>query len=381
MKKKKKLYFEYPYIGYEILEEVPLMYGIKGNPIAVFKIINPVVESCSDIEEYQKAHSTFLQIIKLLGDNMIFQKVDVISHKVFNEKSEDDALEEKYLEHFRGRKFKAITTYISITESFIGSSKMAKYNKEKLNDFLNKIKKIDQILTEQDCKPKLLNLAEMEDLMLRYSVFDFDYTKPVYADNILAEDTHLQIGEKYVKSLTLVDTEKMTIPNQISPVDIVGGSEHTAYPIDNMRLLFQAEDYETLIYNQVIEVCHQTKMKTALELKQKRSMSVPDPTNTLSAEDINSILQDIARDGQLLVRAHFNIIIGCDDMEKLRKCSNWFESSFFTKGFVMGRNSYNQMELWRCGFFGNGNELDKNDMFITASDSSVAFFFREKADR
>lgn len=380
MTKKKKLLFEYPYIGYEVLDNIPLLYGLKGNPIAIFKIENPVLESCSDIEQYQKAHSIFLQIIKLLGDNMILQKTDIISHKVFDEKGEKDVLDDKYLEHFNERKYKVITTYLSITESFIATSKIAKYNRAKLNDFLNKINKIQQILKEQSCNPVLLGDADMEDLMLRYSIFDFDYTKPAYADNIMAEDTHLQIGEKYVKCLTLVDTEKMAVPGTISTVDIIGGHEdsNTAYPVDNMRVLFEAEDYEILVYNQVIEVPQQTKTKAALELKQKRCLSVPDPINTLSAEDIDKILQDIARDGQLLVRAHFNIIIGCESMSKLRKCSNWFESSFFSKGFVMGRNSYNQMELWRSGFFGNGNELDKNDLFITASDSAIAFFFSER---
>lgn len=383
MRAKKKIIkdiFEYPYVKQEILDDIPLIYGLKGNPIAVFEIVNPVLESCSDIEQYQNAHSTFLQIIKLLGDNMILQKIDIISHKLFDVKGEKDVLEDKYLEHFRGRKFKTITTYLAITESFIGSTKTAKYNRNKLNDFLNKIHKIEQILKEHSCKPELLNFEKMDDLMLRHSIFNFDYTNSPYADNILAEDTHLQIGETFVKSLTLVDTEKMIVPNEISTVDIVGGNidNNTAYPIDNMRVLFEAEDYETLVYNQVIEVVQQTKTKGALELKKKRCTSVPDAINTLSANDIERLLTDIAQDNQLIVRAHFNIIIGCESIAKMKKCSNWFESAFFSKGFVMGRNSYNQMELWKGGFFGNANELEPYDYFLTTSDSAVAFFFSER---
>jgi type IV secretory pathway VirB4 component len=380
MKKKKKLVFEYPYIDFEIEQDIPLLYGVKGNPIAVIKMENPVLESCSDIEEYQKAHNIFLQILKLLGDSMILQKIDIVSYKLFDTKGEKDVLEDKYLEHFKGRKFKSITTYLSITESFIGSSKIAKYNRSKLDDFINKINKVEQILKDNSCSPKLLDLSEMEDLMLRYSVFDFDYTKPVYGDNIMAEDTHLQIGDKYIKSLTLVDTEKMVVPNHISPVDIVGGKEgsNTAYPIDNMRVLFEAEDYEVLIYNQVIEVCAQTKTKAELELKKKRCVSVPDAINALSARDIEQLLEDIVENNQLIVRAHFNIIISCESITKMRKCANWFESVFFSKGLVMGRNSYNQMQLWRGGFFGNANEIDKNDMFLTTSDSSIAFFFQSE---
>lgn len=383
MKKKelKRKNWEFPYIDYEILDDIPLIYGVKGNPISVIKIVNPVLDSCSDIEQYQNAHSIFLNIVKLLGDNMILQKIDIIKHHFFNsKKGQKDLLEDKYLEHFEGRKYKSITTYLAITESFIKSTKIAKYNQKKLSDFLNKISKIEQILREYSCIPSLLSHSEMDELMLRYSIFNFDENHPICADNILSEDTHLQIGDKFVKCISIVDTEKMAIPSEVSMVDIVGGNieSNSAYPIDGMRLLMDAEDYETLVYNQVIEICSQSKITAELKLKQNRSTSIPDPINTMSAEDIDKMFDDVARNNQLIVRAYFGIIIGCSSMKQLQQCSNWFESSFFSKGFVIGRNSYNQIELFRTGLFGNANEFNVNDMFITSSDSALTFFFSEK---
>lgn len=381
MKKRKRKVWEFPYIEYEMLDDIPVIYGVKGNPIAIMKMVNPVLESSSDIVSYQAAHNIFLNIIKQLGDGMILQKIDVISHVLFNaEMGTKDVLEDKYLQHFEGRKYKTITTYLSVTESFIRSTKIAKYNKSKLNDFLNKISKILQLLNEQYCQASLLSHQDMDTLMLRYAIFNFDDKTPIVADNILSKDTHLQVGNKYIKTLLVVDTETMSIPSDISTVDIVGGraDSNTAYPVDTMRLLFEADDYDTLVYNQIIEISHQNKITAELKLKQNRSRSIPDPINTLSSEDIDQMFEDVARNNQIIVRAYFGITVGCDSMKKLNKASNWLESSFSSKGFLIGRNSFNQMELFRIGLFGNGNELNTNDMFITSSHSALAFFFYER---
>lgn len=380
-KKQKRKVWEFPYLDYDIIDDTPIIYGVKGNPIAVMSIVNPVLENCSDVDAYKDAHALFLNIVKILGEGMIFQKIDVIKYSAYkSEVGTKDILEDKYLEHFEGRKYKSIITYIAITESFINSNKLAKYNKSKLNDFIAKTSKIVQLLIENNCKADLLNHKEMDELMLRYSIFDFNMDNPIVIDNILAKDTHIKVGDKYIKTLCVVDTETMSIPNDISPIDVVGGEvgSNTAYPVDTMRLLFEAEGFNTLVYNQVIEVCSQNKITAELKLKQNRSRSIPDPINTMSAEDIDRMFEDVARNNQTIVRSYFGITIGCDSMKELTTCTNWFETSFSSKGFLIGRNSYNQMELFRVGLFGNANELDLNDMFITSSNSSLSFFFSER---
>lgn len=378
----KKKVLELPYIGYEDIGNYTLLYGEKGNPIVIFKIANPVLELAADIDVYVEAQEVFMKIVKTLSDGMLIQKTDIVQKKPYEPKEEKDKLLETYQQHFKGRVYKSLNTYFTITTSFIESrKKIAKYSKKEEKEFFNKIDKVFQIMQDANMKPEVMRQKEIDVLLRRLLTFNFDEDKPLYAENIKADDSHITIGKKFLKSITIVDTEKMGVPSLISPVEIKGGEDLekdiTAYPVDNMKVIFDNDDYTTLLYNQVIEICQQTKTVAELEVKKKRSISVKDPSNTLGAEDIDAILNDIARNSQLLVRAHFNLLIGCDSEELLSRSVNFFESAYFSKGFLTGRNSVNQMELFRTCLLGNANELKHYDMFLTSADSAVCFFFKE----
>lgn len=378
---KKKVY-PLPYIGFGQIGKYGVLYGIKGNPIVVIKVQNPVLEMAADQNVYNDAHETFMKIVKTLSDGMVIQKTDIIYQSPYQgEKTEDNLLMESYHDHFEGRIQKNLQTYISITPSFIESKKITKYSKKKDLEFFNKIDKVVQILNESGMKPIALSAKEIDTLVRRFLTLNFDPQKGIYADNILADDSNLIIGEKYVKAITLVDTDNMAVPNFISDVSIEGvssGNDNISYPIDNLKVLLDCDEYEVLVYNQVIEISNQSKTITSLEIKQKRSIAVPDPSNKMGAEDIERILEDVARENQLLVRAHFCIILGCETHEKLTKTVNFFESQFFNKGFIISRNNINQQQLFDSALFGNANELKHHDMFMTSSDSAVCFFFKER---
>src|SRR3546814_6885772 len=81
-----------------------------------------------------------------------------------------------------------------------------------------------------------------------------------------------------------------------------------------------------------------------LELKRKRHSGVPDPANLIAVEDIDQLLVDVARENQLLVNAHFNIVL-CAESEKIGKAANYVEAALFQQGIIPSRNSYNQLEL------------------------------------
>lgn len=381
MKKRKVKVFELPYIGCEQVRSYTVIYGVKGNPIITIKVDNPVLEMCADSDLYADAQELFTKVVKILGDGMIIQKTDVIYQKPYNPDPEEDYLLKAYQEHFRGRIQKSLSTYISITPSFIETKKISKYSKKSDTALFNKIDKIVQIFAEAGMNPTSLTQYEIEHHIKRFLTFNFDQNSAPSQDNILSYDTHLQVGEKFVKCVTLVDTEIMGIPSLISPIAVEGGKELNellAYPVDNMKVLFDNDDYEALLYNQVVEVCKQTKTIAELGVKKRRSISVKDPSNDLAVEDIDSMLSDIARDNQLITKAHFNIVLGCDSMTKLNKCVNFYESAFLSKGFIVGKNTFNQMELFRSCLFGNANELNTNDMFLTSADAAICFFFKER---
>jgi len=99
-----------------------------------------------------------------------------------------------------------------------------------------------------------------------------------------------------------------------------------------------------------------------LEVKRKRHSSVPDPANLMCVEDIDRLLVDVARDNQLLVNAHYSMIV-CADTDKIDKTANFIEAALFQQAIIPSRNAYNQFELFRCALPGVGVELKKYDWF------------------
>lgn len=113
-----------------------------------------------------------------------------------------------------------------------------------------------------------------------------------------------------------------------------------------------------------------------LELKKKRHSGIPDPANLLCVEDIDLLLNDVARENQLLVNCHFNIVLAAGN-EEIQKAGNFIESALFQLGIIPSKNAYNQLELFRCALPGNGVELKNYDWFLTTCDAAICFFFKE----
>jgi type IV secretory pathway VirB4 component len=146
--------------------------------------------------------------------------------------------------------------------------------------------------------------------------------------------------------------------------------------VDNLFFLHSVPDYRCIIYNQLIEIPGQQLTLNKLELKRKRHSGVPDPANMMAVEDIDQLLVDVARENQLLVNAHFNILL-CADNEKISKAANYIEAALFQQGIIPSRNAYNQLELFRSALPGGGVELKKYDWFLTTSDAAICLLFKE----
>jgi ABC-type cobalamin/Fe3+-siderophores transport system ATPase subunit len=53
------------------------------------------------------------------------------------------------------------------------------------------------------------------------------------------------------------------------------------------------------------------------------------------------------------------------------------ENKLFTKGIIVSKNAYNQLELFRAAIPGNGTELRDYDLFMTTNEAALCFFFKE----
>jgi len=318
MAKGLKKRFELPYIGVDT-EHDPLhiLYGSKGEASAIFRITNSVVQYSANSDHYEDYHSNMLAVVKIMGDGHFIQKLDVFSNNAFEDSISEEYLQVKYDQHFNGRVYRDVKTFLAITRK----SKSGKYiyNAKADQEFRQKVSKIAQLLQETKFGPKMLREAEINDLVRRTLMMDFA-SKAVRMDNIKAHDTHLNIGDRFVKCLSLVDIDNIDLPENVSPyIERSDKEALKGFPVDTMAFLHGIKGYDTLVYNQVIDIPEQVRTLQKLELKKKRHQGVPDPQNDFCAQDIDQLLTDVARENQLLVNAHFSIMVSAEGEDGLTR--------------------------------------------------------------
>lgn len=373
MSKRKR--FDLPYFGFDNKEgDFHIIYGKRGEASVVFKITNNIVQYSADPELYENFHNSLLSVVKIVGEGHFVQKLDIFSNNEFFEEISEEYLQKAYDKHFNGRIYRSIITYLVITRKPRTSTYI--YNKAADDEFRRKLTKVEQALSEAKFRPVPLKDFEIDEVVRRTLMMDF--VSPVISmDNLMTANSHLTIGERRIKSISLVDIDRVDLPEVVSPyLEKNDQSSMRGFPVDTMGFLHSIKGYETLIYNQVIDIPYQTKVLQKLELKQNRHEAIPDPQNTFSAQDISNLLADVARESQLIVNAHFNIVVSAKP-DDLTRTVNSIENALFAQKITINHNGYNQLELFRSILVGNAVELKEYDWFMTTSDAALCFFFKE----
>ena len=85
--KLKKLKFDIPFIGYDFGSEngwdFDALIGKYGNPVIGIKIKNVVEQYSADPDMYIKFHTILNQVVSIIGENRIVQKLDIFSKKIY----------------------------------------------------------------------------------------------------------------------------------------------------------------------------------------------------------------------------------------------------------------------------------------------------------
>ena len=364
-----------PYVGIDHYQGMSLLYGERGDFSAVLRITNPVLQYGADPEVYTTFQKVLLGVVKILGEGHIIQKQDVFVRRKYRGEPAGEFLQQKYQQHFDGREYTEIRTYLNITRQ-VKKGAFYTYDKRVLVTFGQNMAKVFELLAGASLKPAYLGKAEINRYVNR--VLTMEFASPdVALDNIRCADRELRIGEKAIRCLSMVDTDSVDLPEQVAPYvsrTETGGMRD--FPVDNLFFLHHVPGYRTIIYNQLLEIPGQQLTLGKLEVKRKRHSGVPDPANLMCVEDIDRLLVDVARENQLLVHAHYSMIV-CADADRIDKTVNFIEAALFQQGIIPSRNTYNQLELFRCALPGGGVELKKYDWFLTTADAALCFFFRE----
>lgn len=383
----KKQVFDIPFIGYDYGKDhnwdFDVLFGQYGNPIIGIKIKNVVEQYSADPDNYLNFHTILNQVVSIIGEGRIVQKLDIFSKKKYTAEPSNLFLQQKYSEHFDGRLYKTIETVLLFTDIIQDQvkkkgSRTSAFSEKSYKELRDKCQKVFMLLKQNDCEPQFLFEKDFEYYIS--GVLSMQFSDLPIFDNIKSTNEYLQIGNRFVKNISYVDVENIDLPSEIEPYSLLGGNSAAAETaVDNFTFINELEDYETLVYNQIITIPNQAQQQRELDKKKKKHEGAANnsPSNTIIAEEIQTLLHNIAIDGQLVVNAHFSLLFSANSLEELEGTQSMIENKLFTKGIIVSKNAYNQLELFRAAIPGNATELREYDLFMTTSEAALCFFLKE----
>lgn len=371
----KRTTFKMPYVGIAVDKGVTILYGDQGDFSVIFQITNPALQYGADAAPYIAFHQLMAGLIQILGEGYIMQKQDVFFRQTYKGQPAEEFLQQKYHAHFLGREYTGLKSYLTITRQ-VKKNTFFTYDQKVYADFHQMVAKTGDMLEGAGLNAVLLDEKEVRFFVNR--ILGMDFSSPaIVLNNLKAGDEELEIGERSIRCISLINTDSIDLPEKISTYSEKQDNKGLqGFPMDNLSFLFQVPEFQSIIYNQVIEIPAQRLTVNKLELKRKRHSGVPDPANLICVEDIDQLLVNVARENQLLVNVHYSIAV-CAEQTKLSKAVNFIEAALFQQGILCSRNAYNQLELYRCLLPGNAVELKKYDWFLTTSDAALCLFFKE----
>lgn len=365
--------FESPFIGIEEIDGISVLYHNEGHYSAVLEIKNPILQYSGDENLFYDYHRTLMSIVKILGEKYILQKQDIFFDQTFKGKTSEDFLSQKYFEHFEGRKFKEFKTYLTITRK-IKRNSFFTANERDFENFVTKIHKVIDVLKDARFYIKPLNPKETSLLLKKFSGFSFNDTT-IKRDNIEASRENLRIRSKVLKTISLIDIDEINFPNKIKPYSIENLG--FPFPVDLCSFISKTPYVETVVYNQVISIPNQKQILSNLERKKKRHGSMPDPANDLAVKDIDLALENIARNNELLVNSHYNIMLYGNETD-VTNGLNFIDLALSKIGINPSERSTNQLELFRASHPGNTTEYNEAyDFFTMPLSAAVCLLYKE----
>jgi conjugation system TraG family ATPase len=372
----KKNVFDNPYFAIAETAGIAILYNKTGETSIIIQYQNLAEQFGADQDQYTNTHQMFSAILKSMGSDLTLQKTDIIFTTAYQPVTgKEDLLSNKYHEHFKGRPYKKILSYLILT-AIPKKGNFFTYNEREFENFTTVAGKVFEILGAYKCSPSYCSSAEINELTRRLMVMNFT-DKALSVNNFRKpkSEDYIEYADKIIKCVALVDIDHVDLPASVSPYN-VRNELSPGFPVDPMTFLFDLQNCDTVVYNQVVSIPEQQKTKIRLELKKKRHSSIPDAANTIAMEDIDQLMIDIAKSNSLLVNSHYSIIFKCD-ADQAKTVYNFIENKLFDNQIVPSKSAYNQIELFRGALPGNANELKEYDKFLTTSDAAICFFLKE----
>lgn len=363
-----------PYIGIKTYEgklDLDVLFNTSGDYGVLVRVKNKVEVDSASSEPYYEYLNTLDQIIKDLPSGFIIHKQDVFYKKTFKSDYKGSSfLRKSFFKNMEGRVFLEQETILTISKE-VKKARFFSHSDREFNEFLEEVAKMYFKLNESGLKPEVLKKEQIENHLIKSMMCDFNTEFP-YLNNIKPNDEFLEVGNREVQVVNLVDISRVDLPSEIMPVS----QKQRNFWGDILSFFFDLEA-DTLIYNQIIYVENQREIRGELERKKRRHESVIDPANDLAAEEIQEVFMNIEKSNTLLVRTHYSIIFSAH--KDVRKdISNQIEGQLFRIGVRPSKEAYNQFELLEANLPVNQSRMQDYDKFLTTLDVALCFCFLEQ---
>ena len=377
--------FEDIYFSVEDVENKGIIYTKKGDYSAVLEMENPIKKYSADTDSYYDFTTLMASVIQVLGEGYALHKQDVFVRKNFDmsrvaakkkKGSKKAFLSEAYFRFFNGREYIEATTYLVITQKGKKGG-IHTYDNSKWRDFLVKIQKVSDRLKSGEINCRFLSAAECKEYADRFFAFDFK-NKNISMTDFKVDSEKIGMGNKQIKVYSLLDVDNIGLPGNIRPYTDVSVN-NAVISQDLLADIDHVPGVDSIVYNQVIFLPNQKREMMKLDKKKNRHASIPNPNNQIAVEDINAVQNELARNGKILVYAHYNLIVQTSSDYDFQKVTNSLENIFARYNIHISKRAYNQLELFVASFPGNCFRLNQDyDQFLTLSEAALCLMYKER---
>lgn len=200
--------------------------------------------------------------------------------------------------------------------------------------------------------------------------------------NDISFDEGLRVGDRYCQLYTLGDAADL-------PALCGSRINYDRYSTD--RTKFSIGFASTLgqllpcnhIYNQFIFIDDAQKAIQRLEAKRLRlqSLSAYSRENLIARDSTNAFLNEAISQQRLPVKAHFNVMVWCDDREELKQLKNMVSSALAQMDAVAKQETVGAAQIFWAGIPGNAADFPMNDTFDTFAEQATCFLNLETGYR
>lgn len=377
--------FEDIYFSVEDVENKGIIYTKKGDYSAVLEMEDPIKKYSADTDSYYDFTTLMASVIQVLGEGYALHKQDVFVRKNFDmsrvaakkkKGSKKAFLSEAYFRFFNGREYTEATTYLVITQKGKKGG-IHTYDNSKRRDFLVKIQKVSDRLKSGEINCRFLSAAECKAYADRFFAFDFK-NKNISMSDFKVDSEKIGMGNKQIKVYSLLDVDNIGLPGNIRPYTDVSVN-NAVISQDLLADIDHVPGVDSIVYNQVIFLPNQKREMMKLDKKKNRHASIPNPNNQIAVEDINAVQTELARNGKILVYAHYNLIVQTSSDYDFQKVTNSLENIFARYNIHISKRAYNQLELFVASFPGNCFRLNQDyDQFLTLSEAALCLMYKER---